>query len=102
MTDLYPTRIDWPAVCADIRAAGVGYRAQARALGLEWDTYRSTLRGHEPRHSTGAAILELHGRYCGEAATRRRIEEARPIELTARTSGNSGGVPPALSAYGRG
>lgn len=69
-------RVDWLAVLADLRAAGVsGYRLAEIML-----TPRSTVQGwesgSEPLHSYGAAILEVHTRYCGAEATKRRITEA--------------------------
>ena len=62
---------------ADLRAAGVsGYRLTEYLL-----TSRSTVQGWEegcePRHSYGAAILEVHTHFCGVEKTRQRLSEAR-------------------------
>ena len=76
---IYPLRIDWPAVLADIKVAGLSYRKQAAALKVEWPSHQGTMNGHEPRYSHGEAILVLHRTWCGDEATQKRIADARPV-----------------------
>lgn len=74
---VYPARVDWVQVLEDLHLAGItGYRVAA-LLGMEWSTVQGWLRGQEPRHSTGQALLELHRRYCSPQATQKRQREAK-------------------------
>ena len=69
-------RVDWRAVLEDLRAAGVsGYRL-AEIMLISRSTVQGWEGGSEPSHSYGAAILEVHARFCGVDATKRRITEA--------------------------
>lgn len=101
VADIYPVRVYWQGVLADLKAVGISYRQIGRALGVELSSVQVWLRGGEPRHSMGAALLELHTQHCGEASTLKRIADARPIESAARTSGNPGSAPRIATASGR-
>ena len=69
-------RVDWIAVLADLRGAGVsGYRLAAIML-ISRSTVQRWEEGGEPSHSYGAAILEVHERFCGRDCTLQRILEA--------------------------
>lgn len=69
-------RVRWTDVMADLNAAGVsGYRV-ANLLACEWSTVQRWMQGSEPRHSYGAALLELHTRYCGACATQQRLKDS--------------------------
>lgn len=72
-------RVCWLDVLADLRAAGVsGYRLAAIML-ISRSTVQRWEEGGEPSHSYGAAILEVHTRFCGEKQTQLRIHQSELV-----------------------
>lgn len=72
-------RVCWTDVLADLRAAGVsGYRLSEVML-ISRSTVQRWEEGSEPSHSYGAAILEVHKRFCGEQQTLVRIHQAELV-----------------------
>lgn len=72
-------RISWTAVLSDLHTHGVtGYRVGA-LLGCGWSTVQRWRSGSEPGHSYGAALLELHERFCGKPMTQKRFIESELI-----------------------
>lgn len=72
-------RVVWRDVLADLRAAGVsGYRLAAIML-ISRSTVQHWEGGGEPSHSYGAAILEVHRRFCGATCTDLRIHQAEIV-----------------------
>lgn len=80
--DIYPPKIDWKQILADLRDHGCsGYRA-ARLTGMSWSAIQN-LRDHEgsdPHYGHGRALLRLHARFCGAALTTRRQSESEFVE----------------------
>lgn len=69
-------RVEWAAIIADLRDAGIsGYRL-ADILCLDWNTIKHWRDGGEPTHSRGVALLEVHTRFCGRERTNLRITES--------------------------
>lgn len=73
--DIYKKKLDWQKILRDIKAAGLSLYEVAKRLGKPESTIQSWWKGHEPSHSHGQAILELHTKCCGEEATRNRCNE---------------------------
>jgi hypothetical protein len=72
-------RVCWLDVLADLRAAGVsGYRLSSIML-ISRSTVQHWESGGEPSHSYGAAILEVHTRFCGADRTKLRIDESEIV-----------------------
>lgn len=44
----------------------------AQRLGISESTVHGWRKGHEPRHSTGVAVLTIHTEICGAEATQNR------------------------------
>lgn len=74
--EIYPPRVEWAQIGADLKQAGVPYSGQAEAIGKKWSTMERWLQGSEPRWSNAIAWLALHSRVCGTALTELRIQEA--------------------------
>lgn len=74
---VYPPRYCWPDLLNDLRDAGYsGYRV-ARIIGADWSTVYGWLKAEkEPRHSYGAALIELHRMVCGPETSQKRQAEA--------------------------
>lgn len=75
MGDIYCKKLNWPAIMDDIRNAGCSVYRAAKTLGRPETTVWSWTRGVEPTYSNGAALLQLHAKYCGEDATKKRCTE---------------------------
>lgn len=72
-------RVDWAAVLADLREAGVsGYRL-ANIMTISRSTVQHWVDGGEPTHSYGVAILEVHTRFCGSERTNLRITQSEIV-----------------------
>lgn len=67
-----PATPDWPAILADIHAAGVSYRQQAILLEVEYSTLQRWLQGTEPKYWMGNEILAMLLRTCGAEQHARR------------------------------
>lgn len=69
---VHQKKVDWPAVIEDLRARGLTITKIAACLGLNRTTVSEWRLNHEPNFASGAALLELHSRYCGEDLTKLR------------------------------
>lgn len=74
----YPVITDWPRVMRELRAAGWTPYKVALTLCCEHPTAYSWEKGSEPRHSLGAALLNLHRAVCGQEASEKLNSESRP------------------------
>lgn len=74
---VFPPKYLWSDLLNDLRDAGYsGYRV-ALIIGADWSTVYGWLKeGKEPRHSYGAALIELHCLVCGPATSQKRQAEA--------------------------
>ncbi len=78
---VHARRINWPTIFRDMRAQGVKYSHQAELCGIAWGTYNEyRLRGAEPKHSVGQAILLLHRRTCGIQLSEKRLLESEIVD----------------------
>jgi hypothetical protein len=76
MEYVYRSVLPWRKIFDDMKDRGCAYSRQASMIGLEWSSYQRFVKdGVEPRHSIGAAILELHTKLCGAELTRLRQTE---------------------------
>ena len=75
MGDIYAKRLDWPRILQDLKDKGCSLYKAAKILGRPETTLQSWWKGHEPSHSNGAAILQLHSALCGEELTKIRCNE---------------------------
>ena len=57
---IYPVKVPWPEILADIYATGCTRYRTARILGVGESTVEGWENGAEPRHAMGASILALH------------------------------------------
>ena len=73
--DVFPKKLNWRAILQDIKTSGYSLYEVAKRLGKPESTIQSWWKGHEPSHSHGQAILELHSKCCGEEATKSRCNE---------------------------
>lgn len=72
-------RVQWRNILSDLRSAGVsGYRLASVML-ISRSTVQKWEQGAEPSHSYGAAILEVHERFCGPQRTLQRIQESELV-----------------------
>lgn len=77
---LYPPKMDWAQIMMDLHNAGcTSYRVH-RILGAAECTTQNWAKGGEPGYGYGRALLRLHSRYCGAAATTARCMEAEKRE----------------------
>jgi hypothetical protein len=75
---IYAVSLDWAQVMRDLANVGVsGYRV-SQIMEIEWSTVQRWVKGGEPFHRYGQALLAVHARYCGESLTRQRQDEAKP------------------------
>lgn len=72
-------RVVWTQVLADLRAAGVSGHRLAAIMNISRSTVQHWESGGEPSHSYGAAILEVHRRFCGEHCTDLRIHQSELV-----------------------
>lgn len=75
MTDIYPHKLNWRQILQDMKDKGCSIYMAAKKLGRPETTVQSWAAGHEPSHSHGAALLQLHTQVCGEEATKKRCTE---------------------------
>lgn len=71
--------IDWAVIVFDIKAAlGMERNAEvAEIVNVPASTVQTWIdRGTSPRYATGAMLLELHARACGEDKTKKRVAES--------------------------
>lgn len=68
-------RLDWRRILQDLKDRGCSLYRAAKILGRPETTLQSWWNGHEPSHSNGAAILQLHSAVCGEELTKIRCNE---------------------------
>lgn len=73
--DIFPPKVDWCLILADLREHNCsGYRV-AITLGVEWSTVQRWSHGSEPGYGYGRALLRLHAMHCGAGMTlKRQIE----------------------------
>ena len=77
---VYRTVLPWQDIFNDLKEAGCPPYKVSIITGYGWSTLqRWVYNGVEPRESAARAILILHTRYCGEEATHRRSQEAKPL-----------------------
>ena len=68
MTEIFQEKEDWGRILDELRESGWSIYAIANALGRKWDTVNGW-REHEPKHSDGEALRELHARECESSST---------------------------------
>lgn len=57
---IYPVKMPWPAILADIYAKACTRYRVAQILGVGESTVQGWEDGSEPRHAMGVAIIALH------------------------------------------
>jgi hypothetical protein len=75
---VYPLLIDWARLMRELRAAGWTPYKVAMTLCADHPTAYSWAQGSEPRHSYGAALLNLHRSVCGQEASAKLHSDSRP------------------------
>lgn len=68
---IYPVKVDWVKILADIKATGCSRYRIAIILGVGQSTVQNWDEGHEPRYAMGEAILMLHAQLCPDATIKR-------------------------------
>ncbi|MGD9382242.1 MAG: hypothetical protein PVI03_07345 [Candidatus Thorarchaeota archaeon] len=74
---VYPKRLAWDVIIADIYEAGITPSQTSDLMGQGWSSFQRWQSGVEPRHSIGVSILTIHTRYCGEELTKQRLSEGK-------------------------
>lgn len=77
-----PVKLDWGCLLQDLKEQGVSLYQVAKIIGRSESTVQSWRKGHEPSHSHGEALIELHIKTFGLAATDRRLDELRARACT--------------------
>lgn len=77
---IHRRRIDWAAVIIDLRRLGCATSRAATIIGTDVSNLNNWMRGVEPKHCDGVALLELHQQVCGEIMFRNRIAQAKVLE----------------------
>lgn len=78
-----PPRIDWTQVMVDLHNAGCCSHRASKLIGASHAAALNWVKGGEPGHGYGEALLRLHASFCGAGLTTRRQHEA---EITTSSS----------------
>lgn len=73
---VFPPDMDWAQIMVDLYNAGCTTHRVHILIGCAECTAQNWSKGGEPGYGYGRALLRLHSRYCGAAATTRRCMEA--------------------------
>ena len=76
---IYPARMPWVQIIADLHAAGCTNYRIAAIFGITVSTVDRWEEGSEPRHSYGTAILALHAQICPELTQQRHMEAKQRV-----------------------
>jgi hypothetical protein len=68
---IYPVKMPWPAILADIYAAGCTRYRVARILGVGESTVEGWEGNSDPRHAMGMSLLALHEILCPNTPEKR-------------------------------
>lgn len=78
IAEFQPLRIDWARCMREIQLFGWTPYKVALTLCADPQTAYAWAKGAEPRHSYGAALLNLHRAVCGEDYSQKLNRESRP------------------------
>ena len=73
---IYPIKMPWPEILADLNSAGCTRYRIAIILGVGQSTVQGWEDGSDPRHAMGQAILALHAQICPLATEKRCMPQA--------------------------
>lgn len=81
MPEIIPKKLDWRLLLQDLKDKGISLYKVAKILGRSESTVHSWWKGHEPSHSNGEAVIDLHIQTCGLQFTDQRLD-AMKLQVT--------------------
>lgn len=82
MLEINPQKLDWRLLLQDLKDKGISRYKIAKILGRSESTVNSWWKGHEPSHSNGEAIIDLHIREFGLETTDKKLDAMKfPIPM---------------------